>query len=755
MAEPLVIQFAADTSRATSAMQSLAASITGNMASAGIALSGLAANSNATGNSLGALQQNLTRAATAIGSDVKNIASATANAAAAEKATLQGVVTSFTAAAASSQTAQASIKAGVSGTSTAIGTLLTQLPTLQTLALGFLAFEASSLAFHVLTAAATAASEALDRFAKVGTDASRLGVSTTFLQTYTAQARELKVEADDLVKSLENAKAAFTVRQGEGGTSARNQSGFEARLREQAASGNATGAQVNRFAGANGTEAQFRAALDIITEIQAKGRDVAVLDLAAKIFPPAIIDRIRAGSLSLDEFKRKMDDIKNPDLVLLKPEEILRAQELNRRLEDAKATLDNAAKEFNTELARAGFGLKADAIAWQELMANGARAAVNILKQARQISEQMAASEPAIYGRDYFRPEDAPKSGLQKDLGAPRGSIPSTGDLDRDNALNRLRTNLGNRTLQDQAAAASIAMGAGIRPDRTNTIRNDKPRTGGGGSAAETIDPITTFTNQLEKSAAALKAEADNFAKSNAEKSVAIQLAKAQEIASQNGTKLTDAQTSAITKAAQETSRYRDSLQDLEQQQRQNAEAARFFGSALSDGLADAILEGRSLSSIFDGLSKQLARSALQGIFTGQGPLAGLLGTAPAASAGGSAVGGIAGLLSTFFGGFKANGGPVDAGRAYTVGERGREMFIPNSNGQIVPIAPGNGGGGNTTQVSVHNYAGGQVEATAERRSDGNIDILVREIEGRMAQRGYRGQGPFRGVLNTPGNMRG
>lgn len=692
MAEPLVIQFAADTSRATSAMQSLAASITGNMASAGVALSGLAANSNATGSSLGALQQNIQRAAGAIGSDVKNIASATATAVTAEKATLQGVVTSFTAAAASSQTAQASIKAGVSGTSTAIGTLLTQLPTLQTLVLGFVAFEAASLAFHVLAAAATAASEALDRFAKVGTDAARLGVSTTFLQTYTAQARELKVEADDLVKSLENAKAAFTVRQGEGGTNARNQSGFEARLREQAANGNATDSQVNRFASANGTEAQFRAALDIITEIQAKGRDLAALDLAAKIFPPAIIDRIRAGSLSLDEFKRKMDDIKNPDLVLLKPEEILRAQELNRRLEDAKATLDNAAREFNTELARAGFGLKEDAIAWQELMANGARAAVNILKQARQIAEQMAASEPAIYGRDYFRPEDAPKSGLQKDLGAPRGSVPSTGDADRDNALNRLRANLGNRTLQDQAAAASIAMGAGLRTDKTNTIRTDKPKAGGGGSAAETIDPITTFTNQLEKQAAALKAEADNFAKSNSEKSVAIQLAKAQEIASQNGKKLTDAQTAAITKAAQETSKYRDSLQDLEQQQRQNAEAARFFGSALSDGLADAILEGRSFSSVLNGISQQIFRSGLQATFTGQGPLAGLLGTAPAASAGSSAVGGLAKFAQDLFGGFKANGGPVEAGQAYTVGERGRELFIPNGNGQIVPIAKGGGG---------------------------------------------------------------
>jgi hypothetical protein len=34
---------------------------------------------------------------------------------------------------------------------------------------------------------------------------------------------------------------------------------------------------------------------------------------------------------------------------------------------------------------------------------------------------------------------------------------------------------------------------------------------------------------------------------------------------------------------------------------------------------------------------------------------------------------------------FMAEGGNVNAGTAYTVGERGRELFIPNSDGTIVP----------------------------------------------------------------------
>ena len=45
--------------------------------------------------------------------------------------------------------------------------------------------------------------------------------------------------------------------------------------------------------------------------------------------------------------------------------------------------------------------------------------------------------------------------------------------------------------------------------------------------------------------------------------------------------------------------------------------------------------------------------------------------------------------------GGRAVGGPVDTGRAYTVGESGPELFVPSTAGQIVP----NGGGG-SVQVS-------------------------------------------------------
>ena len=48
------------------------------------------------------------------------------------------------------------------------------------------------------------------------------------------------------------------------------------------------------------------------------------------------------------------------------------------------------------------------------------------------------------------------------------------------------------------------------------------------------------------------------------------------------------------------------------------------------------------------------------------------------------------------FGGFRAEGGPVSAGSAYVVGERGPEMFVPRVSGSIIP----NGAGGSVSVVN-------------------------------------------------------
>ncbi|MBD8679842.1 tail tape measure protein [Sphingomonas sp. CFBP 13720] len=60
---------------------------------------------------------------------------------------------------------------------------------------------------------------------------------------------------------------------------------------------------------------------------------------------------------------------------------------------------------------------------------------------------------------------------------------------------------------------------------------------------------------------------------------------------------------------------------------------------------------------------------------------------------GGSGGGGLAGMLAALIGGApgRATGGPVSPARPYWVGERGPELFVPTSSGQVVPAGSGGG----------------------------------------------------------------
>jgi phage-related minor tail protein len=65
--------------------------------------------------------------------------------------------------------------------------------------------------------------------------------------------------------------------------------------------------------------------------------------------------------------------------------------------------------------------------------------------------------------------------------------------------------------------------------------------------------------------------------------------------------------------------------------------------------------------------------------------------------------GGILGALAGAFGGARADGGPVSAGRSYLVGERGPEMIVPRSDAHVIPNHAL--GGGPVNQVFHFNLA--------------------------------------------------
>lgn len=126
--------------------------------------------------------------------------------------------------------------------------------------------------------------------------------------------------------------------------------------------------------------------------------------------------------------------------------------------------------------------------------------------------------------------------------------------------------------------------------------------------------------------------------------------------------------------------------------------AFKVFGNTIAEGLTSI---GKQFIKI--GATALLAKSALKSLFTNP---------ALSIAAGIALVAAGAALRSATSSGLRgrASGGPVKAGQAYMVGEIGREMFIPNQDGTIVPNGKIGGVGAGSMVVQI----------TGEFRQNGN-----------------------------------
>jgi methyl-accepting chemotaxis protein len=128
------------------------------------------------------------------------------------------------------------------------------------------------------------------------------------------------------------------------------------------------------------------------------------------------------------------------------------------------------------------------------------------------------------------------------------------------------------------------------------------------------------------------------------------------------------------------------------------------LGNELKNAFEGAESMGQTLGDVFTGLSNKTLtwRDALSKVISSLGQMA-LQSFSPTTSTGGF----FKGLLGGIFGGFRASGGPVSAGKAYMVGEQGPEMIVPGASGTVIPnhalsAANNNGQVGGAINVSVH-----------------------------------------------------
>ncbi|MGU3418532.1 hypothetical protein [Methylobacterium sp. D54C] len=695
-------------------MATLASQIVGNMASIGVAMSGGAANSNAFGGALGGLAQNAGRAAAAVGQDVRAIASATAGAATAERATLEGVVRAMVGAAAGSQTAGAAVRSGLTATGSTITGVAAQVPSLNTLLAAFLGFEAAKLVFDSVAASIDAAREHIEAYVRIGREAERVGVGTDFFQRATLNAEKLGLETRQVVAALERAREAASVRIGEGEHGA-NGSAFDRRLEQNVRAGNLGRADREAYDGAGDQEARIRVVLGLIDKLRADQRDLAAFDLAGAFFGGDFERRLRDGVDMTKALRETLDSTATTvaGVRIVGADEVERAAQLDARAKDIADTFATALAPLQRDFSNAVLDTYSAFLDVERVIARVVTIAMDLYNQVKGIVGQVRGLVASIPGIGKIVTAGNPVSFLTE-LGRATGAV------------------------EPEAQGPPAPLTVRVRPhgpDRSAALPALTPHRarGGGGEARESLDAVETLINQLEKARDTAKAELDNVGKTNVEREKAVALAKAEAAAREDVKRgrradpnLDADERARVLGAAEAMQRFRDRTEDAQQQLRQTAEAARGFADAVSNGLADAIVNGRSFSSVLSDIAKQIERGALQALLTGQGPLAGLFGTAPAASAGGNALGGLAGLATGLSGGagtgssagglmgglmggllggsgggvgglfaslFRANGGPVSAGTPYTVGEMGRELFVPGQDGRIVPLGPAGAGG--------------------------------------------------------------
>jgi tape measure domain-containing protein len=370
----------------------------------------------------------------------------------------------------------------------------------------------------------------------------------------------------------------------------------------------------------------------------------------------------------------------------------------------------------------------------------------------QSLVKSIAASE----GGDT--PSEAAAPGVKRRSGgsAP-GGIPS-----RIEGLDRLRSALKTRGELLDASAQKDRKAADAADNRLSRVFDadakalapkpisiadykvpgEKEKKGkAGGGAKEKENDLQRETAAIVKRTGALQSELTTVGLMAGPAAEAEAKFKLLEAAKKANIAVTPALMDDINKTAAAFGVATQAVEDAERAHRRAADAQRYFGAAATDALSDLVIEGRSATEVFENLTKSILKAATQSALMGTGPLAGLFGS-PANSNG---AGG--GILGSLLSGFsqnptgRAGGGPVYPGRAYTVGESGRETFVPTSPGRIIPAR--RQGSAMPQIIDQRSMAAPPMET--RRGPGGNPQIVVRDaynsMQGEARRRGQRGPG--------------
>lgn len=501
--------------------------------------------------------------------------------------------------------------------------------------------------FKLMATATDLAKERIEDFYQTSEKAGKAGVSTDFFQRMSKSGEGLKLTIDDVNAGLDRFAAKS---QGALGGSA-----LEKAIAALVKDGNFTGnANVAAVSAATGNEAKLRATVALITEAMEKGERLAAIDLSEKAFGSKITDSLRANSTYLQEMLANADKIAASQII--SPDEIARAIDLKKRLEDAQKILTERFKPIQDDLAKLGTNYHESWVNIYQNMASAVSVANQLYAALKEIPEIFARAGNAPFWSKLI--EYLKARGLTDDSGLMEvGGTGVAATVASSPANRELAAMLGNPNAVRQAMRDAIDAQTKVRGD----LSKAPPPTP---KAAETRDPFEAALEQGDRRIAIVKAETATIGQNSEARERAKLVANLEEAAKRANaaageqlygvTEKTNPkigeQADKMLAAAAAARQQQDAFQGLQ-------DGLRFAGGQIIDVLDRIGQKGSNFGDIMRDVLRNLQRQLLTAAITGEGAFGKMFGMGGTGSGMGGIMGGIGKMLGFAEGGYVSGPG--------------------------------------------------------------------------------------------------
>lgn len=198
-----------------------------------------------------------------------------------------------------------------------------------------------------------------------------------------------------------------------------------------------------------------------------------------------------------------------------------------------------------------------------------------------------------------------------------------------------------------------------------------------GGTGAPTPSQIASATGVKSTGdvTADLQRELELLTANEQQRQKILEDQRIEQLQSKLGADATDAQKQKVADLVRQIDAVAAAQQKTAAAQQAINDAYAFGAQTLTNGIADAVVYGDSLTDSLRGVEQALAQAVLQATLLGQGPLAGIFGTAGAPGSVGGLFGSLASGAKGLFAGLFAEGGTLPAGSFGIAGEKGPELI--------------------------------------------------------------------------------